>query len=212
VQARFAGFGLVKALAVAATIFVLASPAKATIVNFNGIAAPGSFSFFGNGPLTLSGATFTSNGTIFVIDPGFYGSSYANGGFLSDDFAGRTDALTVTLPAGIHFVSFDFGALFSGRPVSANVALNGGPATAITAADSINGTHVLDHFSFSSASAISTVTLTLPDSPQFNAIDNFTFLASAVPEPATWVMMLLGFACVGLTAYRRRSRSTFRFA
>ena len=35
---------------------------------------------------------------------------------------------------------------------------------------------------------------------------------SAVPEPATWAMMIIGFASVGLVAYRRKSRSSFRLA
>jgi len=29
---------------------------------------------------------------------------------------------------------------------------------------------------------------------------------SAVPEPSTWAMMILGFAGVGFTAYRRKSK------
>jgi hypothetical protein len=32
----------------------------------------------------------------------------------------------------------------------------------------------------------------------------------AVPEPATWAMMILGFAGVGFMAYRRRNQTTFR--
>jgi hypothetical protein len=36
-------------------------------------------------------------------------------------------------------------------------------------------------------------------------------LAPAVPEPATWAMMILGFAGLGFLAYRRRG-STTRFA
>jgi hypothetical protein len=35
-----------------------------------------------------------------------------------------------------------------------------------------------------------------------------TFLSttiSAVPEPSTWAMIILGFACVGFTAYRRKN-------
>lgn len=39
--------------------------------------------------------------------------------------------------------------------------------------------------------------------------------ASAVPEPATWAMMVLGFVGLGFMAYRgngRRRRSNFRFA
>ncbi len=33
-----------------------------------------------------------------------------------------------------------------------------------------------------------------------------TFNVSAVPEPSTWAMMLLGFAGVGFVAYRRKSK------
>jgi hypothetical protein len=29
---------------------------------------------------------------------------------------------------------------------------------------------------------------------------------SAVPEPSTWAMMIVGFASVGFMAYRRRGR------
>jgi hypothetical protein len=35
---------------------------------------------------------------------------------------------------------------------------------------------------------------------------------AAVPEPSTWAMMILGFMGMGVMAYRRKSRSTFRFA
>ena len=38
-----------------------------------------------------------------------------------------------------------------------------------------------------------------------------TQLASAVPEPSTWAMMILGFAGVGFMAYRRKSKTAFRF-
>jgi hypothetical protein len=38
------------------------------------------------------------------------------------------------------------------------------------------------------------------------------FNMSAVPEPSTWAMMVLGFVGVGFMAYRRRSKSKFRWA
>jgi len=185
--------------------------ASATTITFDGIAASGSFASYNNGPLTLSGATFTGDGSIFVIDPAYYGGSYPNGGYLTIDYAGSTDTLTVSLPGGVNSVSFDFGGLFGGGPVVADVSLNGGLATSITAPDSITGTNALDHFSFSSGSAISTVTLTLPDSPQYNAIDNFSF-AGGVPEPSTWAMMVLGFLGIGFMAYRRKSNHSYRLA
>jgi hypothetical protein len=35
-------------------------------------------------------------------------------------------------------------------------------------------------------------------------LDYGAFTVSAVPEPSTWAMMILGFAGVGFMAYRRR--------
>jgi len=42
--------------------------------------------------------------------------------------------------------------------------------------------------------------------------DAGTFMASAVPEASTWVMMILGFAGIGFMTYRRKGRPSFRFA
>jgi hypothetical protein len=41
-------------------------------------------------------------------------------------------------------------------------------------------------------------------------IDNVAFNVSAVPEPSTWAMMILGFAGVGFIAYRRRNNMRLR--
>jgi hypothetical protein len=39
-----------------------------------------------------------------------------------------------------------------------------------------------------------------------------TQLASAVLEPSTWAMMLLGFAGIGFMAYRRKSKPALMVA
>lgn len=39
----------------------------------------------------------------------------------------------------------------------------------------------------------------------FDALDSFS-VASAVPEPSTWAMMILGFCGLGFMAYRRKSK------
>jgi hypothetical protein len=38
------------------------------------------------------------------------------------------------------------------------------------------------------------------------------FTVTAVPEPSTWAMLVLGFAGIGFVAYRRKSKPAFRFA
>jgi PEP-CTERM motif len=37
-------------------------------------------------------------------------------------------------------------------------------------------------------------------------------ITTAVPEPSTWAMLLLGFAGLGFMAYRRNNRMALRFA
>lgn len=44
------------------------------------------------------------------------------------------------------------------------------------------------------------------------ATGGFSGQISAVPEPATWALMILGFVGVGLVAYRRRSGASVRLA
>jgi hypothetical protein len=39
-----------------------------------------------------------------------------------------------------------------------------------------------------------------------------TVTVTAVPEPSTWAMMILGFAGIGFLSYRRRGRASFRLA
>jgi hypothetical protein len=199
--------GIWLAAAGALALFLNTAAASAVTIDFNGIAAPGSYVEYGNGPVTLSGATFTGTGSadIFVVDPGYYSISYANGGFLNIDYGGSTNTLNISLPAGMHFVSFDFGGLGDGT-VTADVSINGGSATTISSSKSLAGTASLDHFAFSSLADILTLTLVLPDAPLYNAIDNFSFTAT-VPETSTWAMLLLGFGGIGLVAYRRRSRT-----
>jgi len=40
--------------------------------------------------------------------------------------------------------------------------------------------------------------------------NSFEFNVAAVPEPATWLMLILGFATVGFAAYRGKSRGALR--
>ena len=44
---------------------------------------------------------------------------------------------------------------------------------------------------------------TVADSGDFAAYFDGVSIASSVPEPSTWAMMLLGFAGLGFYAYRR---------
>ena len=43
--------------------------------------------------------------------------------------------------------------------------------------------------------------------PAYTYLDDVSLNVSAVPEPSTWAMMILGFAGVGFMAYRRRNQA-----
>jgi len=59
---------------------------------------------------------------------------------------------------------------------------------------------------------ITSISWTTPVAEDWYGFAVGTAGVSAVPEPSTWAMMILGFMGVGFMAYRRKGRSTFRFA
>jgi hypothetical protein len=69
--------------------------------------------------------------------------------------------------------------------------------------------NTLNFVGFTSDTPFSSVSIS--DPTYGLAIDNFEVatgltVAGAVPEPSTWAMMILGFAGLGLMAYRRKSK------
>jgi hypothetical protein len=111
----------------------------------------------------------------------------------------------------------------------AGPTLNTGPGGGSTGYNTISGTLTASDFtsydfttgSFGSAhpdfdgpimdfglAQLATITTNVPRSEFFAQYDNLSFdLTTAVPEPSTWAMLLLGFAGLGFIAHRRTSRS-----
>ncbi|WP_084462277.1 PEPxxWA-CTERM sorting domain-containing protein [Bradyrhizobium sp. WSM1417] len=136
----------------------------------------------------------------------------AKNGFASIDAtgSGRTLApyhdLLITIAAGFTFTDLVFDIL-SPNPFTIT-ASNGGFSTLSNlpngntefTALAINGTNL--------------TSIALHSTLGFEQIKQFelsgVMAITAVPEPTTWAMMLLGFAGVGFVAYRRRSSAAFR--
>ena len=152
--------------------------------------------------------TFTSNGSMFVIDPGFYGSTYSGGGFLNSDYAGPPNVITAALPSAATALGLNYGGL-EGGPVTFNFTLSDGSTFSGTTSQTIAGGS-LDFIGITSTVALTSVQIAMPDNPDYNAIDNFSFGAAVVatPEPAT--ILSAGIAAVlgaGYTALRRRRQA-----
>jgi len=174
-----------------------AATSGVTTADFNGIAPFGGFVSYGSGPAVIDGLTFTSNDSMFVIDPAFYGFPYPDGFFNAD--YNIPNLVTITLPSSYTAIGFDFGSLFSGG-ASFDVTLGSlGPFTVVSTGSVQDG--VLAFAGFVSTTSFNTVTLSMPDAPFYNSVDNFSY-GSAVPEPGS--LALLGTGLVGIVGVLRR--------
>jgi len=151
---------------------MLASPASATLLNFE-----------------LTGSHQAS----FQIDtdtvPNFFSSSSLIGNQIGfDNVSGIFGGV-----AGVASISF-------GTNLIADFNLGGTPLGFVQLTS--NGP---DLFTGNPADPVFTLGSFNLANPFFGQRDVLTISAvSAVPEPSTWAMMILGFASVGLVAYRRK--------
>jgi len=156
--------------------------------------------FFGQKTYAQNGVSFAASAVsalykVLPSDPA--GGAYGAGNFLSFQAYDSTTSGTITGSSnslGFTFGSYNGGGstvTFSGTGFSQTVALPGNPTTGFFGV--ISDTP-LGAISFTSARGIVDITT-------FS-----TAAVAAVPEPATWAMLLIGFGAVG-SAVRARRRT-----
>jgi len=208
-------FGLRSILMVAAAVGFVSSSAQAGVVfsddfnTYNGQlnwVPPANWAAPLPGAIDLIGQT--PNGTSFNYFPG-------NGGFVdlngSNGSAGTLQTLQ-SFAAGTYTVSFYLGGNTVGpgygdsAPKTTTISL-GTWSTQLTLAS----TDPLASHSYTFTTTGGPLVFQMGnESPSYpnlyigNILDNVQ--VTAVPEPSTWAMMILGFAGVGFMAYRRKSR------
>lgn len=176
----------------ASTALVLASPASAAELVTNGDFETGS----------LSGWTQVGSTTFNGVATG-YGVGGSNGAFFGPvgSTGGISQALA-TIAGQTYTLSF---ALLSdgGTPNSFSVLFGGSNPLSLTNAPAFGYTTY--SYNLLATSASTNLQFDFRDDPGFWGLDNVSVTA-AVPEPATWAMMLLGFGMMGgMLRYRRRS-------
>jgi PEP-CTERM motif len=112
------------------------------------------------------------------------------------------------LTPGVNYtLSFDvYGDNRPGGTWTLNLAINGGQALTLNGVDHQPGTFagVTETVTFNTLSSSATLDFTQANSngggsPVFDNV----LITAPVPEPSTWIMMILGFASIGFMAYRR---------
>jgi hypothetical protein len=167
--------------------FTVNSPITVTALGFYDSGIPGGIT----GP--LSADLMTLGGTVLASET-FYNESGTpvSGGYLFNSI------MSVTLAPGSYF-------LMGYGPTSYNWEHNsnlGGNPDTFTSSGLVS---FFESVWSSGSDAPGTVPTNTygPTAPDFFSSANMAF-SSAVPEPATWAMLLLGFAGIGFMAYRRK--------
>ena len=138
----------------------------------------------GFGNLAFSGNSVDLDGTT--------GSGFSPAGELQS---------VVSLALGTYVVQFELAGNERGAPTQ-TVEISIGDQTQSL---SPTGGYTLETLTFTNASGKLSFKDLGPADQQGALLDNVT--VSAVPEPSTWAMMLIGFAGVGAMTYRRRKQA-----
>nr|WP_167552255.1 PEPxxWA-CTERM sorting domain-containing protein [Bradyrhizobium sp.] len=176
------------------------SAASASVTLFNtGINGPNDGAIDPNYSVVGGGAAVTYYNPAYIADS-------AGSRWVSVDGGGGAGNSTVMFTTTFTADSTATVSGFWGADNFGTIYLNGVPIASLfgTVYENFNQLHA---FSFNPLFGANTLTVELTDTgpPTAFRIDGF---ASAVPEPSTWAMMILGFAGVGFMAYRRRNQAS----
>ena len=162
------------------------------------------------GPFSLrlvgSTSAFASNNFIDV-PPNALAETNVNGTTHLNVFTNAGSSFFIDFDAPTNAFGFDFYNFNDGSQRTL-IFVNGVQIT-----PSITTANTGGFFGFTSVTAFTTVEFRGIDNDVFG-LDNITFNAGAgaVPEPATWAMMLVGFGGLGFAMRRRPARTRVRFA
>ena len=160
-----------------------------TVVNFDGVS--GNYTNYVTPGVTIAGASHIG---------GTYANNYNTFGNSLDNMAGGTQTLTFNFVDAVSAFAFNFGA---SDVVWTLTAFSGANALESTTINPTTSSNTKSYFGLT-GNNITSAKLT-HSGGDYVFVDNLTFAgAGAVPEPATWAMMIIGFGAVGASMRRRK--------
>ena len=197
-----------------AAVGMIAAPAQATVIDLNPTEL-----FFGPA-FSQDGFTITSSqgATNSYVNWNLWSATHspnANGDnpTIAENYANSFNTLTQDSGAPFSFQSIGLADVFNqGKEFAVDFTFNyfgGGSSTQTVMLE--HGLLGLQYFTFDQSN-LESVVFQAVNPPQTLANVQFDFLgvngvAGAVPEPATWALMIVGFGAVGATMRRRRTKT-----
>jgi hypothetical protein len=211
--------GYLKTLAIAAVLAGSASSQASAILAdgfFNDPSAIPAGSFY----QTFTGGTMGPWNVVGSIDLiGTYWNGPPVGGNSVDLNGDSKGGITQTfsLNPGSYVVGFYLSGNPDGAPSTktVDVSITGAPDPMYQFTTALDGnrnlTYTFETLDFSTVGGPVTLSFLSQDAGLYGAVVGGVTI-SAVPEPSTWAMMMLGFAGIGFMTYRRKNKTTFRLA
>ncbi|MEH2627055.1 hypothetical protein V1292_005110 [Bradyrhizobium sp. AZCC 1719] len=148
--------------------------------------------------------------SVDLVGPGFFGHLAYSGN--SVDLDGSTGSgnnpagqlqSVASFGLGNYVLTFFLSGNQRGQPQQTTTVSLGGQSYSITPTENVYNQYTL---TFTGVSGQLLFSESGPSNQQGNLLDEVVL--TAVPEPSTWAMMILGFAGVGYMTYRRKRQAT----
>ncbi|MEH2515780.1 choice-of-anchor C domain-containing protein [Bradyrhizobium sp. AZCC 1610] len=209
------------AIALAGLVGFSVAGHAAVIVDGNFAGASGTFQTIGTGnTFGANNAWTVTSGSVDWI--GNYWTPPTPGGGSVDLDGNSVGAISQTLfglAAGTYKVTFALSGNPDGAPPekSLEVSVTGSAAQDYAypvVGNKLNMSYALESYIFTWAGGDATLNFASLNTPSNNPYGPVIGDVSitAIPEPSTWAMMILGFLGVGFVAYRRKSEAALRVA
>ena len=198
-----------KVAMLAATAALLPSTANAALVGSLG-GGTGPFRTLTSAGLDGGAVATFAGGTVYTADMPFAdipkGDIAGNAFLAAGPLAGQPAVLSFTNPAS--YVSFLWGSpdTYNRLSLTTNVATYAFDVASLGFAVRDGNQSFSQYVQFAATAGETISSLSFSNTPATDAFEAANFTVTAVPEPATWGMMLLGFGMVaGSARYRRRA-------